>query len=290
MREIKIEQTIMEKDATSISKYLNEIHTIPLLSIEEEVALAKKIRTGDQLALEKLVKANLRFVVSVAKTYQHRGISLGDLISEGNLGLITAANRFDETKGFRFISFAVWWIRQRILMAIPEYTRTIRLPMNMVSSISKINRIASNLEQKYERAPTLMELAEETEINHEIVSIYLDQARPTCSLDAVHNQDSDSTLLDLMQSPDRSTDHFMTSIPNIADFYKMLKALSKREAKVLILHFGLNGNEPLSLTDISLSFNLSRERIRQIKDTGLNKLRLNRRGARKTLAKTAISS
>lgn len=290
MREIKIERTIMERDAVSISKYLNEIHGIPLLSIEEEVKLAKKIRLGDQQALEKLVKANLRFVVSVAKTYQHRGLSLGDLISEGNLGLIFAANRFDETKGFRFISFAVWWIRQRIMMAIPEYTRTIRLPMNMISSISKINRVTSMLEQKYERTPTLMEVAEETEINPEIVSIFLDKARPTCSLDAIHSHDSDNTLLDLMQSSDRLTDHFLTALPNLADFQKMLKPLSKREARVIILYFGLNGVEPLSLTDISLSFNLSRERIRQIKDAGLNKLRVNRRGGIKLPAKTAISS
>ena len=281
---------MMERDAASISKYLNEIHGIPLVSMEEEAKLAKKIKLGDQQALEILVKANLRFVVSVAKTYQHRGLSLGDLISEGNLGLITAANRFDETKGFRFISFAVWWIRQRIMLAIPEYTRVIRLPMNMISSITRINRIASNLEQKYERRPTPMELAEETKINHEIVSIYLEKARPTCSLDAAHSQDSDNTLLDVTQNSDRSADDYMAAMPNLADFYKMLKPLSRREARVIILYFGLNGVEPLSLTDISLSFNLSRERIRQIKDTGLNKLRLNKGGCRRVQVNTAISS
>lgn len=231
---------------------------------------------GDQQALEKLVKANLRFVVSVAKKYQHRGLSLGDLISEGNLGLIVAANRFDETKGFKFISFAVWWIRQRIMLAIPEQTRTIRLPMNMVSSISKINNVISALEQKYERTPTPIEVAEEIEINPETVSIFLEKARTACSLDAAQGVDSDQTLLDVLQHSETDMEQLRTSMPHLADLNKIMKPLSNRERRVLILFFGLYGNTPQSLGEISLLFNLSRERIRQVKDNALKKLRSER--------------
>jgi len=273
MRELKIERTITGRDSVAVGKYLADISRITLLTAEEEILLTRMIKAGDKAALEKLVETNLRFVVSVAKNYQNRGLSLGDLINEGNLGLIKAANKFDETKGFKFISFAVWWIRQAIILAIAEQTRTIRLPLNMVSAITKINKTISRLEQRLERLPTPEEIALETNQERSKINDYLQKARLSLSLDATINQESGNTLLDVVRDHNPGTDHLIMRVGHNEEINKMFRTLSKREAQVLKLFFGIGIAEPMSLDEIALLFNLSRERIRQIKDSGLNKLR-----------------
>lgn len=280
MRELKIDQSITGRDTDSVNKYLNEIGKIPLLNMEQEVLLSKKAREGDRDALNHLVITNLRFVVSVAKKYQNRGLSLGDLINEGNCGLIKACYRFDNTKGFKFISFAVWWIRQAIMLAIAEQTRTIRLPLNIINSISKINKVIATLEQQLERFPTADEIADEIHIEEERVIQHLSKAPGCRSLDSILNPDIGNTLLDVLSDIRHQPDYLLTIDSNIQETGKMLSVLSWKEQKVLNLYFGLAGTLPLSLDDIAVYFSLSRERIRQLKDGGLRKIRtrMNRQG------------
>ncbi|MBB5638058.1 RNA polymerase primary sigma factor [Pedobacter cryoconitis] len=281
MRELKIDCSITVRDIESLNIYLNEVGKIPLLTMEEEILLTTKIRSGDQLALDRLVRTNLRFVISVAKKYQHRGLSLGDLINEGNLGLIKAASRFDDTKGFRFISFAVWWIRQAIMLAISQQTRVIRLPLNLINSISKINITISSLEQRLERRPTMDEIAGEMDVEPQKVTIYLEKVRKCMSLDEVIKPDFGSTLMEVTPAREYSADHLLIQDSDRIEACQLLKILSKREEKVLSLFFGLKGMQPLSLDDIALLFKLSRERIRQLKDGGIKKLRLKLRSEKK---------
>ena len=273
MRELKIDQSITYRDTDSVNKYLNEIGKIPLLTLEQEIILSKKAREGDQAALQHLVITNLRFVVSVAKKYQNRGLGLGDLINEGNCGLIKACYRFDNTKGFKFISFAVWWIRQAIMLAIAEQTRTIRLPLNIINSISKINKVIATLEQRLERFPTSDEIADEIHTGEERVVQHLSKAPRCRSLDSILNPDIGNTLLDVLSDIRHQPDYLLTMDANIYETGKMLSALSWREQKVLNLYFGLGDTQPLSLDDIAIYFSLSRERIRQLKDGGLRKIR-----------------
>jgi len=274
MRELKLLPSITERDADSISRYLAEIARIPLLSVEEEVGLAKKVKEGDQAALERLVNANLRFVVSVAKNYQHRGLGLGDLINEGNLGLIKAATRFDHTKGFKFISFAVWWIRQTIILAIADQTRVIRLPLNLVNSISAINKTSSILEQQLERLPTQEEIAAEINLTDLKVKDYLHRADKHIYLETTLNSDTQTTVLHTIADHYASPDLQFNYSDKVYEVQRMLSMLSAREGMIIRLHYGLSGMTPMSLDDIASQFNLSKERIRQLRDGGLKKLRL----------------
>lgn len=274
MRELKINRTITGRDLDSINKYMAEIAKIPLLTVEEEVRLARLVKIGDQNALEKLVRTNLRFVVSVAKNYQNRGLSLGDLINEGNLGLIKAAERFDESKGFKFISFAVWWIRQSIMLALAEQTRIVRLPMSVINAISRLNKVFSLLEQQLERIPTTLEVAAEIETEEQRVLDFLDSAHQCLSLDAVINYDAGATLLDIVMDNNPLPDHVLKIASHEDDVGGILKFLAPREQMIIRLYFGLAGEEPLSLENIAMIYKLSRERVRQLKDNGLKKLRL----------------
>jgi len=273
MRELKIDRSITERDSASVDRYMAEIAKIPLLSIEEEVNLSLKARDGDQQALERLVRTNLRFVVSVAKKYQYRGLSLGDLINEGNVGLIKAAGRFDPTKGFKFISFAVWWIRQSIMLAITEQTRMVRLPHNVINSISMINKASSGLEQKLERVPTVEEIAEDIHSQETRVAAFLKQALHVTSLDVAANPSTDSNLHSILCSDHPGPEHQLTVEDQSKEVLHMLKSLQQKEEVVLRLFFGLCGSEPKSLDDIALVVALSKERVRQIKDDSLQKLR-----------------
>jgi len=274
MRELKLESSITSRDATSLHKYLVDIGKIVLLTTEEEVMITRKIRSGDNDALERLIKTNLRFVVSVAKKYQHRGMSMGDLINEGNLGLIKAAKKFDETKGFKFISFAVWWIRQSILLALAEQTRTIRLPLNIVCSITKINNAIGLLEQKFERLPTTEEVALEVNLKEERVTEYQQRAKLSLSLDAAMGTETYRTLHDIISDNKPATDHLFLPASRLEDINHLLRTIPKREANIIRLCFGVGIKEPLSLQEISVIYGLSKERIRQIKDSGLTKLRV----------------
>ena len=274
MRELKLESSITSRDATSLHKYLVDIGKIVLLTTEEEVMITRKIRSGDNDALERLIKTNLRFVVSVAKKYQHRGMSMGDLINEGNLGLIKAAKKFDETKGFKFISFAVWWIRQSILLALAEQTRTIRLPLNIVCSITKINNAIGLLEQKFERLPTTEEVALEVNLKEERVTEYQQRAKLSLSLDAAMGTETYRTLHDIISDNKPATDHLFLPASRLEDINHLLRKIPKREANIIRLCFGIGIKEPLSLQEISVIYGLSKERIRQIKDSGLTKLRV----------------
>lgn len=273
MRELKITQSITVRDTASLNKYMTEIGKIPLLNDDDEIRLARKAKEGDTIAREKLVQTNLRFVVSVAKKYQNRGLSLGDLINEGNLGLIKAASKFDETKGFKFISFAVWWIRQSIMLAIAEQTRTIRLPLNVINAITKINRTVLLLEQELERNPTAQEVADKLHIESRRISYFQHKSRKSMSLDKVANQEIGSTLLDVIPDSHPSPDYLVDLESYRQEVGNILTVISKREGKILCLYFGLGDRMPLSLDDIALLFGLSRERIRQLKDSGLRKLR-----------------
>lgn len=276
MREIKIQQSITDRSQESFNKYLNEIGKIPLLSIEAETALCNKINKGDTQAMNILIRTNLRFVVSVAKQYQHRGLSLGDLVNEGNCGLIRAAEKYDVTKGFKFISFAVWWIRQSILVAISQQTRTIRLPLNMINAIAKVNKITAILEQKLERRPNQGEIAAELQMEEEQIFKQLKFAKHCVSLDCSLKDDSKSTLLDVYPG---STTEFCENLDNpyfkepVNGFNRVFRQLSKQEREVITRFFGLYGVPCRSLDDIACEFNLSRERIRQLKDNALRKLK-----------------
>jgi len=274
MRQLKITQSITNRESQSLDKYLHEIGKVDLITAEEEVILAQKIREGDQAALERLTKTNLRFVVSVAKQYQNQGLTLGDLINEGNLGLIKAAKRFDETKGFKFISYAVWWIRQSILQAIAEQSRIVRLPLNQVGSLSKISKAFSKLEQEYEREPSPEELAEILETTVDKVSDTLSNSGRHVSMDAPFVQGEENTLLDVLENTDPDTDSTLIDESLSEEIKRSLATLTEREREIIILFFGLSGaNHQLSLEEIGEKFSLTRERVRQIKDKALQRLR-----------------
>ncbi len=273
MRQLKITQSITNRESQSLDKYLHEIGKVDLITAEEEVILAQKIRAGDQAALERLTKTNLRFVVSVAKQYQNQGLTLGDLINEGNLGLIKAAKRFDETKGFKFISYAVWWIRQSILQAIAEQSRIVRLPLNQVGSLSKISKAFSKLEQEYEREPSPEELAEQLETTVEKISDTLSNSGRHVSMDAPFVQGEENTLLDVLENRDPNTDNNLIDESLSEEIKRSLATLTDREREIIVLFFGLGSNQPLSLEEIGEQFSLTRERVRQIKDKALQRLR-----------------
>jgi len=274
MRQLKISKQITNRESQSLDKYLQEIGKVDLLTPDEEVDLAKRIRDGDQLALEKLTKANLRFVVSVAKQYQNQGLSLGDLINEGNLGLIKAAQRFDETRGFKFISYAVWWIRQSILQALAEQSRIVRLPLNRVGSLNKISKTFSELEQKYEREPSPDELAEVLEVSTSEVVDTLKISGRHVSMDAPFVQGEENSLLDVLAGDDNDTpDGGLVSESLRKEVQRALHTLTQREADVVTLYFGLNGEHAMTLEEIGEKFNLTRERVRQIKEKAIRRLR-----------------
>lgn len=279
MRQLKITKSITNRESQSLEKYLQEIGKVDLLTPEEEVELAKRIKQGDELALEKLTKANLRFVVSVAKQYQNQGLSLSDLINEGNLGLIKAAQRFDETRGFKFISYAVWWIRQSILQALAEQSRIVRLPLNKVGSLNKINRAFSELEQNYEREPSADELAEQLEISPEEVETTLAVASRHVSVDAPFVEGEDNSLLDVLENDKTpETDQALEYTQSLSkEINRSLGSLTERQCDVIKLYYGIGLKHPMSLEDIGDKFGLTRERVRQIKDKAINKLRTTNR-------------
>jgi RNA polymerase primary sigma factor len=278
MRQLKITKQVTNRDTPSLDKYLQEIGKVELISPEEEVALARKIRSGDSEALKKLVKANLRFVVSVAKQYQNQGISLPDLINEGNLGLMKAAQRFDETRGFKFISYAVWWIRQAILQALAEQSRIVRLPVNKIGSINRINRTFARLEQLYEREPSPQEIADMLEMIPEDVKEALKTNGRTVSMDAPISAEEDSNMYDLIQSSDTpSPDKNLINESLAYEIERALNTLSARESKVLKLYFGLGMKHPFTLEEIGEELTLTRERVRQIKEKAIKKIQFTTR-------------
>jgi RNA polymerase primary sigma factor len=274
MRQLKISKQITNRESQSLDKYLQEIGKVDLLTPDEEVILAQKIREGDQLSLERLTKANLRFVVSVAKQYQNQGLSLGDLINEGNLGLIKAAQRFDETRGFKFISYAVWWIRQSILQALAEQSRIVRLPLNRVGSLNKISKTFSELEQKFEREPSPEELAEVLEVTTSEVVDTLKISGRHVSMDAPFVQGEENSLLDVLENDSEDKpDSGLINDSLRREVQRALSTLTQREADVITLYFGLNGEHALTLEEIGEKFNLTRERVRQIKEKAIRRLR-----------------
>ena len=274
MRQLKITKQVTNRETASLDKYLQEIGKVELISAEEEVELAQCIKQGDKVALEKLTKANLRFVVSVSKQYQNQGLSLPDLINEGNLGLIKAAQRFDETRGFKFISYAVWWIRQSILQALAEQSRIVRLPLNKIGSINKINKAYAKLEQEYEREPNAEEIAEVLEITEAEVKESMKNAGRHISMDAPLIQDEDNTMYDVLKSeeaPTPETELLYESLRKEID--RAISTLTPREADVVRLYFGLNGSHPMTLEEIGEKFDLTRERVRQIKEKAIRRLK-----------------
>ncbi|WP_435354927.1 sigma-70 family RNA polymerase sigma factor [Emticicia sp. SJ17W-69] len=274
MRQLKISKQITNRESQSLDKYLQEIGKVDLLTPDEEVILAQKIRDGDQLSLERLTKANLRFVVSVAKQYQNQGLSLGDLINEGNLGLIKAAQRFDETRGFKFISYAVWWIRQSILQALAEQSRIVRLPLNRVGSLNKISKTFSDLEQKFEREPSPEELAEVLEITAAEVIDTLKISGRHVSVDAPFVQGEENSLLDVLENDSEiKPDQGLIDDSLRREVMRALSTLTQREAEVITYYFGLNGEQAMTLEEIGEKFNLTRERVRQIKEKAIRRLR-----------------
>jgi RNA polymerase primary sigma factor len=279
MRQLKITKSITNRESQSLEKYLQEIGKVELISPEEEVKLAIRIKQGDQKALDKLTKANLRFVVSVAKQYQNQGLSLPDLINEGNLGLIKAAQRFDETRGFKFISYAVWWIRQSILQALAEQSRIVRLPLNKVGLTNRIQKAYSQLEQEFEREPSAEELAEVLELDIEEVSSSLGIAARHVSMDTPLSEGEDNTLIDVLENP--NAERAETNIEHTEslkhEIDRSLKTLTERQKEVICFFFGIGVDHPMSLEDIGERFNLTRERVRQIKDKAITKLRSNSR-------------
>jgi len=277
MRQLKISESITNRETASLNQYLSDIAKIPMVTPQEEVILAQKIREGDQAALERLTTANLRFVVSVAKQYQSSGLTLGDLINEGNLGLVKAAKRFDETKGFKFISYAVWWIRQSILSAIGEQSRMVRLPLNQVGDLSKIAKAASKLEQIYERQPTPEELAEDLETTVQKVNNSLANSGKHLSYDTPFSSEETNTLLDVLKSPESGTDNEMMNESLRTEVSDSMRILGDKERDVLELFFGLKNQQAHSLEEIGEKYQLTRERVRQIKDKALARLRGSRR-------------
>jgi len=275
MRQLKITKSITNRESQSLEKYLQEIGKVDLLTADEEVSLAKRIKEGDKLALEQLTKANLRFVVSVSKQYQNQGLSLSDLINEGNLGLIKAAQRFDETRGFKFISYAVWWIRQSILQALAEQSRIVRLPLNKVGSLNKINRAFAELEQEFEREPSTDEIATMLEISVEEIETTLGVAARHVSMDAPFVEGEDNSLLDVLENDNTdNTDKSLEYSESLrGEIERSLSTLTQRQSSVIKLYFGIGIEHPMSLEDIGEQFGLTRERVRQIKDKAINKLR-----------------
>ncbi|MCW8810503.1 MAG: RNA polymerase sigma factor RpoD/SigA [Ignavibacteriaceae bacterium] len=271
---MKITKQFTNREAQSLDKYLQEIGKVSLLTAEDEIELAIKIKQGDPEALEKLTRSNLRFVVSVAKQYQNQGLSLGDLINEGNLGLIKAARRFDETRGFKFISYAVWWIRQSILQALAEQSRIVRLPLNRVGVLNRIGKAYRNLEQEFEREPSAEEIANELEMDVQDISETLQVSGKHLSFDAPFAQDEESRLLDVLESEELpAPDTTLMSESLHAEIEKALSKLSEHEAEVIKLYFGLSNEQPMTLEEIGDRFNLTRERIRQIKEKAIRRLR-----------------
>jgi RNA polymerase primary sigma factor len=274
MRQLKITKSITNRESQSLEKYLQEIGKVELITPEEEVSLAIRIKNGDQSALEKLTKANLRFVVSVAKQYQNQGLTLPDLINEGNLGLIKAAQRFDETRGFKFISYAVWWIRQSILQALAEQSRIVRLPLNKVGLSNRISKAYSLLEQEFEREPSAEELASFLEMDIEEVRATLGAGIRHVSMDQPLMDGEDNTLMDVMINPNAiGTDYEVLNASLKTEIERSLSTLSERQKDVIRFFFGIGIDHALSLEDIGERFNLTRERVRQIKDKAITKLR-----------------
>jgi RNA polymerase primary sigma factor len=274
MRQLKITKQVTNRETASLDKYLQEIGKVDLITADEEVELAQRIKAGDQLALEELTKANLRFVVSVAKQYQNQGLTLPDLINEGNLGLIKAAQRFDETRGFKFISYAVWWIRQSILQALAEQSRIVRLPLNKIGSINKINKTFAFLEQSHERPPSPEEIAKELDMTINDVKESLKNSGRHVSMDAPLVQGEDSNLYDVLRSsespnPDRDLLHESLR----TEIERALETLTPREADVVRLYFGLGNEHPMTLEEIGETFELTRERVRQIKEKAIRRLK-----------------
>ena len=273
MRQLKITKSITNRESASLDKYLQEIGKEELITVEEEVELAQRIRKGDQEALEKLTKANLRFVVSVAKQYQNQGLSLPDLINEGNLGLIKAAEKFDETRGFKFISYAVWWIRQSILQALAEQSRIVRLPLNQVGSLNKINKASARFEQEHERTPSAEELAAELELPREKVTDTLRVAGRHISVDAPFADGEDNSLLDVLVNPDSpNADRGLINESLAKEVDRALETLSERERDIIRCFFGIGCSE-MTLEEIGEKFDLTRERVRQIKEKAIRRLR-----------------
>jgi RNA polymerase primary sigma factor len=271
---VKITKQFTNREAQSLDKYLQEIGKVSLLTAEDEIELAIKIKQGDPEALEKLTRANLRFVVSVAKQYQNQGLSLGDLINEGNLGLMKAARRFDETRGFKFISYAVWWIRQSILQSLAEQSRIVRLPLNRVGVLNRIGKAYRNLEQEFEREPSAEEIATELEMDVQDISETLQVSSKHLSFDAPFTQDEESRLLDVLENDELpAPDTSLMSESLHAEIEKALSKLSEHEAEVIKLYFGLSDEQPMTLEEIGDRFNLTRERIRQIKEKAIRRLR-----------------
>ena len=277
MRQLKISESITNRESASLNQYLSDIAKIPMVTAQEEVILTQKIRQGDQAALERLTTANLRFVVSVAKQYQSSGLTLGDLINEGNLGLVKAAKRFDETKGFKFISYAVWWIRQSILSAIGEQSRMVRLPLNKVGDLSKIAKAAAKLEQVFERQATPEELADDLETTVEKVSNSLANSGKHLSYDSPFSTEEDNTLLDVLQSAEPGTDKQIMNESLCIEITESMRMLGEKERDVLELFFGLRNKHAHTLEEIGEKYQLTRERVRQIKDRALARLRDSKR-------------
>ena len=274
MRQLKITKQVTNRETASLDKYLQEIGKVDLITADEEVELVLKIKAGDQRALEKLTKANLRFVVSVAKQYQNQGLTLPDLINEGNLGLIKAAQRLDETRGFKFISYAVWWIRQSILQALAEQSRIVRLPLNKIGSINKINKMYALLEQSQERAPSAEEIAKELDMTVNDVKESMKNSGRHLSMDAPLVEGEDSNLYDVLRSgespnPDRELIHESLQ----TEIERALETLTPREADVVRLYFGLGDQHPMTLEEIGETFDLTRERVRQIKEKAIRRLK-----------------
>ena len=274
MRQLKISKSITNREQGALDKYLADIAKEPMISPDEEVELAQRIKQGDQIALDRLVRANLRFVVSVAKQYQNQGLSLADLINEGNVGLIKAAQRFDETKGFKFISYAVWWIRQAILQAVAEQSRMVRLPLNQVGLISRVKKTASYLEQLYQRKPTIKEIADELDMPEDKIEMILKINSKEVSMDAPVSSDDDLTFIDTMVPEDNyEADKSILSETESAEIKRSLSVLNDKEKKIVLYYFGLDSNHSYTLEEIGYMMDMTRERVRQVKDKALKKLR-----------------
>ncbi len=276
MRQLKITKSITNRESASLEKYLQEIGHEELLTTDEEVELAQRIRKGDKKALERLTKANLRFVVSVAKQYQNQGLSLPDLINEGNVGLIKAAEKFDETRGFKFISYAVWWIRQSILQAIAEQSRIVRLPLNQVGSVNKIAKELNKFEQEHERKPSVDEIAERVDLPEDKIADALKANSRHISMDAPIADGEDSSMIDFLTSNDTSsTDKELVAESLKEEIKRIIAKLNDREQKIIIAYFGIDGSPEMTLDEIGKKYNLTRERVRQIKEKAIRRLRHN---------------
>ncbi len=274
MRQLKINKSITNRENASLDKYLADIGKVDLITAEEEVILAKRIKEGDEIALNKLVNANLRFVVSVSKQYQNQGLSLPDLINEGNVGLIKAARRFDETRGFKFISYAVWWIRQSILQALAEQSRIVRLPLNQVGSINKIKKTISQLEQELNRPPTEKEIADYLDTSEQKIKAALRISNRSLSIDAPVSSDDDASMVDFIENKDtEASDEILLRESLAQEIQRSLETLSEKERQVVMLFYGIGMNHGLTLDEIADKYNLTRERVRQIKEKALRRLK-----------------